>query len=199
MQFNVAQLLKSPVGEQRQYSLHERLDRLDDVHLTEPLTGAMKLTRVNQGIVASVRADSAMELPCSRCLEPFLLPFTLEFDETYVPSVDVQTGLPAGRDDVDPGAVFTIDEHHCLDVTEAVRQHALLAVPLMPLHDAACAGLCPVCGADLNHAPSHSHAGGPLDERLQSLGALLDDVGPDGGTDHRARTGSDGTRRGRST
>lgn len=195
MQFNVAQLLKAPIGEQRQYSLDEPLPRLDDLHLTEPLTGTAKLTHVNQGIVASVHASSAMELACSRCLEPYALPFTLDFDETYAPSVDVHTGLPAEQHHVDPAGTFSIDEHHNLDLTEAVRQHALLAVPLMPLHDEDCAGLCPVCGVNLNDAPDHAHAGEPVDERLQSLGALLDEASSEGRPEGDAGSSRDGSRR----
>src|SRR5579859_413198 len=100
MQFNVAQLLKAQIGEQRAYALLDPAPRFDDIRSTAPLEGTVKLTRVNQGIVASVHASTAIELTCSRCLEPFALPCALDFDEAYVPSIDVHTGLPAQRADV---------------------------------------------------------------------------------------------------
>jgi uncharacterized protein len=49
----------------------------------------------------------------------------------------------------DPGC-FTIDEHHILDLTEAIRQYTVLAVPMKPLCNENCAGLCPSCGQNLN-------------------------------------------------
>jgi uncharacterized protein len=49
----------------------------------------------------------------------------------------------------EPGA-FRIDERHIIDLSEAVRQYTLLAVPMKPLCEAACAGICPTCGKNLN-------------------------------------------------
>ena len=43
---------------------------------------------------------------------------------------------------------MTIDQ--VLDLSEAVRQYALLALPMKPLCQEDCAGLCPQCGANLN-------------------------------------------------
>jgi uncharacterized protein len=43
-----------------------------------------------------------------------------------------------------------IDEHHLLDLSEAIRQNALLAVPMKPLCREDCSGLCQQCGKDLN-------------------------------------------------
>ncbi|MBA7688765.1 hypothetical protein ES703_97254 [subsurface metagenome] len=52
----------------------------------------------------------------------------------------------------EPGC-FTIDEHHILDLTEAIRQYALLAIPMKPLCRGDCAGLCPNCGHNINQGP----------------------------------------------
>jgi uncharacterized protein len=49
----------------------------------------------------------------------------------------------------DPGS-FTIDEHHILDLTEAIRQYIVTAMPMKSLCREDCAGLCPTCGKDLN-------------------------------------------------
>ena len=43
-----------------------------------------------------------------------------------------------------------IDEHNILDLAEAVRQYALLAMPMKPLCRENCVGLCPTCGCNLN-------------------------------------------------
>ena len=49
--------------------------------------------------------------------------------------------------------MFTIDDHHILDVSEAVRQYALTAIPLKALCSVNCAGLCQTCGKNLNEGP----------------------------------------------
>jgi uncharacterized protein len=60
----------------------------------------------------------------------------------------VNTGvtLPPS-DDVN---AFTIDEHHILDLSEAIRQYALVNTPMKPLCKKECAGICPTCGKNLN-------------------------------------------------
>jgi uncharacterized protein len=73
---------------------------------------------------------------------------TLNIEEEYFPIIDVSSDTPLSL----PGELgsFTIDEHHVLDLTEAIRQYALLAVPMKPLCREDCAGLCPGCGRNLN-------------------------------------------------
>ena len=51
---------------------------------------------------------------------------------------------------VEEGA-FTLDSHHTLDLTEAIRQYAIINLPMKPLCRQNCAGLCSTCGADLNN------------------------------------------------
>ena len=71
----------------------------------------------------------------------------------------------------EPGC-FTIDEHHILDLTEAVRQYALLALPMKPLCRQDCAGLCPTCGHNLNQGGCGCPPQGP-DPRWSGLNKLL--------------------------
>ena len=49
-------------------------------------------------------------------------------------------------------AVFShsADERHILDLSEAVRQYAIIGVPMKVLCREECAGLCMVCGKNLN-------------------------------------------------
>jgi uncharacterized protein len=86
-----------------------------------------------------------VQLECSRCLEPFDYPVSVQFDEEYLPSINVLTGAPLAAPDDD---ALRIDEHHILDLTEAVRQYLLTDIPLKPVCRADCPGLCPVCGRE---------------------------------------------------
>ncbi len=147
MQINVAQLLKGPIGETREYQIKDTVDFADGSHLVE---GEFRLTRTDRAVLVKGTLRSEVELACSRCLNSFTVPITLDIEEEYYPTIDIITGarIPVPGE---PGS-FTIDEHNILDLTEAVRQYALLAIPMKPLCREDCAGLCPSCGTNLNEA-----------------------------------------------
>jgi len=81
-------------------------------------------------------------------MTPFSCALSLDIEEEYSPATDVHTGASLPLPD-EPGC-FIIDEHHVLDLTEAIRQYAVLALPMKPLCRKDCAGLCPNCGHNLN-------------------------------------------------
>ena len=145
MQINVSQLLKASIGATRDYEVGETIS-IDD--RSSMVQGEVRLTRTDRGILVKGRLHTEVEATCSRCLSLFSCPLTLNIEEEYFPIVDVIGGVPLPLPD-EPGC-FTIDEHHILDLTEAIRQYALLATPMKLLCRANCAGLCPNCGHNLN-------------------------------------------------
>ena len=148
MWINVSGLLKSSLGSKRSYQVSDTVNFSGHDSLVQ---GEVWLTRTDRSILVKARLQTEVEVTCSRCLNPFCFPMLLEFEEEYFPVIDIASGhsLPPPNE---PGC-FTIDEHHILDLTEAVRQYALLAVPMKPLCREECAGICPSCGRDLNQGP----------------------------------------------
>jgi uncharacterized protein len=147
MEINVAQLLREPIGSVRDYEIDEPVD-ITGGGRESRVKGEVKLMRTQRSILAECSLDTDMELVCSRCLGTFRQPLTMGFKEEYLPTVDMLSGAPLPPPE-EAGA-FTIDEHHVLDLTEAIRQYALLAIPMKPLCREDCAGLCPSCGQNLN-------------------------------------------------
>jgi uncharacterized protein len=147
MQINVSQLLREPVGAIRDYQVNEVADISGDGkgYLVQ---GEAGMLRTQRSILAKCALNTEVELTCSRCLSLFRYPLTLNFEEEYLPIVDVVSGVPLPLPE--EVGTFTIDEHHILDLTEAVRQYTLLAIPMKPLCRKDCAGLCPKCGHNLN-------------------------------------------------
>ena len=94
----------------------------------------------------------------------------INFEEEYLPTIDVASGVPLPLPE-EPG-FFTIDDHHILDLTEAVRQYILLATPMKPLCRKDCAGLCPTCGCNLNQVSCNCPPS-PADSRWSELKKLL--------------------------
>jgi uncharacterized protein len=150
MQVNVAQLLKGDVGSVRDYEVDGVIDVTENGK-GSPVRGEVSLTRTDRSILAKGVVNSEVELTCSRCLNQFNCPLTLNIEEEYFPTTDIVSG--ASLSSSDESDRFTIDEHHVLDLTEALRQCALLAIPMKPLCREDCAGLCPNCGHNLNLGP----------------------------------------------
>lgn len=147
MQINVSQQLKSQIGNVREYDISETADILG-TGISSLIEGKVRFTRTNRGILVQGTLQAKVPVECSRCLKVFDYPLTINIEEEFFPVLDVNTGVPI-QIPGEPGS-FTIDEHHVLDLSEAVRQNALLAIPMKPLCRNDCAGLCPQCGKDLN-------------------------------------------------
>ena len=147
MQINVSKLLKEPIGSSRDYEIGGTVE-ITGEGVGSKVQGEVRLTRVNRGILVKGTLSTEVEITCGRCLSSFSCPLTLNIEEEYFPIIDVSSGTPLSLPG-EPGS-FIIDEHHVIDLTEAVRQYALLTVPIKPLCREDCAGLCPSCGQNLN-------------------------------------------------
>ena len=167
MQINVSQQLKSSIGEVRDYEI-DGIINLDDNNIT--VQGKVSLIRTDRGVLAKGTLPSATELTCGRCLNLFNHHFSLNIEEEFFSVTDVNTGAAISLPD-EPG-YFTINENNVLDLTDAVRQYALMAIPIKPLCHQDCAGLCPACGANLNKAPCGCPSK-PVDPRWDELRKLV--------------------------
>jgi uncharacterized protein len=150
MEINVSQLLKEPIGSSRKYKIDETLDIAEDKR-DNTVSGEISLLRTQRGILVRAGLHTELEFTCSRCLSAFRYPLDISFEEEYIQTIDVNSGLPLETSG-EPGS-FTIDEHHIIDLKEAVRQYALLLIPMKPLCREECAGLCRECGRNLNQGP----------------------------------------------
>lgn len=147
MQINVSQLLKETIGTVRNYKINETIDIAGDGN-ERLVQGEVKLFRTPRGILVKGLLHTEVNLTCSRCLSSFSYPVTLNIEEEYDPTVDVLSGTPLPSPE--EASSFNIDEHHVIDLTEAIRQYSLLATPMKPLCREDCDGLCLKCGHNLN-------------------------------------------------
>jgi uncharacterized protein len=147
MFMNVSQLLKEPTGATRDYDIDETIDLTGEGNQNR-IKGACNMVRTQRSILVRCVLTTDIELICSRCVGKFKQLLKIKFNEEFFPTLDVGTGveLPPPEET----SSFTIDEQHILDITEAVRQYFLLAVPMKALCKKECAGLCATCGKNLN-------------------------------------------------
>jgi len=166
MWINVSQLFKEAVGSTREYEVNETVDVGDSSYEVQ---GDVRLLRTGRGILVKGILYTGVEVTCSRCLSLFNCPLTLSIEEEYLPTIDIEGGtpLPLPKE----SGYFTIDEQYVLDLTEAIHQYVMMAIPMKPLCHEDCAGMCPTCGHNLNQGPCDCLPQG-LDPRWADLSGL---------------------------
>ena len=172
MLYNVAQLLKESVGASRKLTIDGELHDLDDLNPGPvPVCGELTLIRTEDGILATGVAEAVVTEECRRCLEPVQSAVKVEFEEEYVPSIDIETGAPLPTDETAPELV--ISERHILDLSEVMRQYLTMEATSTALCREDCKGICPQCGKNLNLGPCDCTVE-DVDPRLEILKQLLD-------------------------
>jgi uncharacterized protein len=167
---NVAGLLADPVGTDRTYEIDvPTLELPDELVLSAPIRGTVRLTHENRGVLADAHLTTALAGECSRCLRPVSTPIELELEEEYLPTIDLVSGRPV-ETDAEPDALRLTD-HHELDLGPSIRDAISLAEPIAPLDRPDCPGLCLVCGLPLDEGV-HDHPVDDIDPRLEALRAF---------------------------
>jgi uncharacterized protein len=113
---------------------------------------------------------TGLQLDCSRCVEPFEIPIEAAFDLRYVPQSQNQgEGEHEIREEDLATAYY---REGMLDITDLLREQFQLVLPMKPLCNEDCRGLCAVCGANLNRVEC-GHSPKWDDPRLAPLKELL--------------------------
>jgi uncharacterized protein len=157
--------LRLSSGEGRRLELAVAIDRLELGGETYEAAEALVAARLDisrttgAGYALRLRFAARLAGPCMRCLSP-------AFPEFEVDSLEVSQ----------PGEVDELESPYVVDGVVDLRAWAhdalALALPAQLLCRPDCAGLCPVCGADLNTAgPEHGHEREP-DPRWAKLSEL---------------------------
>ena len=120
----------------------------DDFAVVQPVSLACDIFKDKAHFRLAGNVRSTLELPCSRCLEPFSLAVDASFDLRYQPhTTNTGEGKRAIEED-DLSTAFYEDD--TIDLGQLVREQFYLALPMKPLCREACRGLCPTCGTNLN-------------------------------------------------
>ena len=129
----------------------------------ETVPTELSITRASTGTVFELRFDTRLHGPCYRCLADAVLDVPIaarEYQATNPDSEELRTPY--------------LDEDR-LDLSAWARDAVVLALPEQILCRADCAGLCPVCGKDLNAEP-HTHDEERTDSRWAALAELRDQL-----------------------
>jgi uncharacterized protein len=120
----------------------------------------LAITRAATGTVFQLGFTARLHGPCYRCLGDAVL-------ELPISAREYQATNPEGSDEL--RTPYLVDDN--LDLTAWARDAVALALPDKILCRTDCAGLCGVCGKNLNDEP-HTHDEASTDSRWAALEAL---------------------------
>src|ERR1700760_1717855 len=124
----------------------------------------LRFEAVSEGVLVTGSAVAPLTGECARCLDPLKSEVEVSFQELYRYLPD------PGEDENDVEERFLDGE--LLDLEPAFRDAVVLALPLSPLCQEDCLGLCVECGVRLADAgPDHGH-GDQVDPRWGLLAQL---------------------------
>jgi uncharacterized protein len=124
----------------------------------------LAITKASTGTVLELRFKARLHGPCFRCLEDAVLDLPLDARE-------YQATSPGEADEL--RTPYVVSDK--LDLGAWSRDTVALALPDKILCRPDCAGLCPVCGKNLNGEP-HTHEEEQADSRWSALEQLREQL-----------------------
>ncbi|MDA1184606.1 MAG: DUF177 domain-containing protein [Acidobacteria bacterium] len=140
---------RQPLSEFARTFQPEELDDDGDVYrVAAPSELAFQIHKDKDRFRLVGTVASELELPCSRCLDPFRLPVAGPFDVRYLPASEASASVEheMAVEDLET-SYYRNDE---IDLNELLREQFYLALPMKPLCSEECLGLCGQCGTNLN-------------------------------------------------
>jgi uncharacterized protein len=164
MRFDVTQLLREPAGAHTDIELDLGFQRLSDEQSVNAIKGRLALWRTEEEVLVRGTLFVDVELECGRCLQPTPTTLRIELEERFR-----QASTESPQDD----QVFLLDADNHMDLRPVLQDLVILAVPMHVVCRPDCAGLCPVCGQDLNKGSCDCETE-EIDPRLIALKALIE-------------------------
>lgn len=131
------------------------------------------LTRSNQDVYLAGQVSTVMNMTCARCLEPIQIAVQTNITASFIPAPstdDLEAEQELGDSDIE--LEFYRDQK--IDLTQTVYDQIMLSLPMVPLCNTDCKGICPHCGANLNREACRCQGDEDIDPRLAVLKELKD-------------------------
>ncbi len=160
LRLNVGFIVHQGIGYYRDFDFNLPQVTIEpDLSLTA-LTGVVRVSRTPQGLLLEAKLQANTPAECVRCLEMFTLPLQTDFSELY--AFDKRSVTDSG---------LILPENGYINLAPLLRDFMILEIPIRPLCQPDCKGLCPECGTNLNLSSCEhllSNGSGHFDS-LQSL------------------------------
>ena len=119
-----------------------------ELALPEGISYDLMLTNAGEGIFATGMLHAHVVGTCDRCLDEAAFDIDAEVDEYYLFEMP---DVSQYADDEDEADFSLVAPDHTIDLSEALSTALIMEPPYVSLCQEECLGLCPACGANLNH------------------------------------------------
>jgi len=129
--------------------LNVKLDLPETGTASTPVKAALMIKPLGNGILrVNGSIQGSLLLECSRCLKkfPYAVNAKPSFELAPLNMMGTSPDQELGKGELDT-EFYHGDE---IEPTELVREQLLIALPMVPLHEPGCKGLCSICGKDRN-------------------------------------------------
>lgn len=178
LRINVADI-KLEAGTHKTVDLEITLEPIEmggqEVRFEEPFTGEAEIWNAGDRLLVKADVSGEAKLVCSRCLAEYTEILDVSFDEEFV-SGEPEEGRTEEdeEEEEESGRTVSLYEGDEIDLTDPLRENILLELPMKPLCDEECKGLCPTCGTNLNEGACKCEGDREVvDPRLAVLKDLL--------------------------
>ncbi|MCZ6484791.1 MAG: DUF177 domain-containing protein [Acidobacteria bacterium] len=135
--------------------------------LRGPVHSEMEVSLWGERVHVEGELGADLVLTCSRCLKFFDRKIQKEFEVEFVPDPVMETeGEEVALTYTDLDVGFYRDDG--LDVGAVISEQIVLEIPMQPICQKACKGLCHQCGADLNEGDCNCQDQ-TIDPRFEAL------------------------------
>jgi len=142
----------------------------EGITLRSPVQSRVHIRKVGVDIDIKGQLSTALQLDCSRCLEPQIFSIQNDLHVIYRDVRWVETAPEVQLEAEDMLVSYYAGD--TLNLLEVAREQILLAIPLQFICKMDCAGLCPQCGQNRNLGKCSCRED-KIDPRLAVLTKLL--------------------------
>ncbi|HIS39575.1 MAG TPA: DUF177 domain-containing protein [Candidatus Aphodovivens avistercoris] len=112
-----------------------------------PLAWQADVTNTGDALLVTGTVRGEARTSCARCLKQFSFPVVGEIEGYFL------IGEGEAPEEMEGDEFDVLPDDRKIDFRPLIEAALLLELPLIPLCDEGCKGLCPRCGADLNEGP----------------------------------------------
>lgn len=142
----------------------------NECEFVSPIKTRLRAIRVGDIVEVEGSIETSVRLACGRCLNDFKTQLASRFALTYLRESPADTEkfdekeIELKADDM--GLIYFREEE--INLLDGIQEQVVMALPLQPLCQESCKGLCPICGANLNEG-SCDCARTPFNPKLAAL------------------------------
>lgn len=130
MKLEVKNLVFAALGESNSYKIELHKEKIDEEAILDNVRGTLKLTKLDDQIMASFEMLAKLTLTCDRCLSCYQIEMPIKFKQGYL------LERPEGETED-----LYVDRQFKIDILEPIRQEILTNLPVKKICSEKCEGI----------------------------------------------------------